>query len=327
MIIDPAGAEVVKRIYREYLEGGSLLQIARGLEADGILTAAGKSKWRPETLRKMLQNEKYIGDALLQKTYTVDFLNKKRVQNNGIVPQYYVENSHEPIIPRDLYMQVQEEMARRANLHSGAKRKKRVYSSRYALSSIVYCPKCGDIYRRIAWNNRGKHSVVWRCCTRVEHGPDQCDAPTIQESDLQAAVVKAINLTLGNRSAMMTVLQKNIETVILQEDENSAEGITAKLKEKQQELLKLANAKKDYNSVADEIDRLRELKQKALTESAEREGLKKRIAEMKDFLNSQTVELLEYDEQLVRRLVERVTVYEEKFEVEFKSGVEMDVNR
>lgn len=327
LIIDPAGAEVVKRIYREYLEGGSLLQIARGLEADGILTAAGKSKWRPETLRKILQNEKYIGDALLQKTYTVDFLNKKRVQNNGIVPQYYVENSHEPIIPRDLYMQVQEEMARRANLHSGAKRKKRVYSSKYALSSIVYCPKCGDIYRRIAWNNRGKHSTVWRCCTRVEHGPQKCDAPTIQESDLQAAVVKAINITLGNRSTMMTVLQKNIETVIPQEDENSAEGITAKLKEKQKELLKLANAKKDYNSVADEIDRLRELKQKALTESAEREGLKKRIAEMKDFLNNQTVELLEYDEQLVRRLIERVTIYEEKFEVEFKSGMTVDVER
>ena len=101
LIIEPAEAEVVKRIYREYLEGGSLLQIARGLEADGILTAAGKAKWRPETLKKILQNEKYIGDALLQKTYTVDFLSKKRVKNNGIVPQYYVENSHEPIIPRE----------------------------------------------------------------------------------------------------------------------------------------------------------------------------------------------------------------------------------
>ena len=100
LVIDPEGAEVVKRIYREYLEGASLLQIARGLEADGILTAAGKAKWRPETLKKILQNEKYIGDALLQKTYTVDFLSKKRVKNNGIVPQYYVENSHEPIIPR-----------------------------------------------------------------------------------------------------------------------------------------------------------------------------------------------------------------------------------
>ena len=162
LVIEPEGAEVVKRIYREYLEGASLAQIGKSLEADGILTAAGKAKWRPETLKKILQNEKYIGDALLQKTYTVDFLSKKRVKNNGIVPQYYVENSHEPIIPRDLYMQVQGKIVRRVNLHSGAKRKKRVYSSKYALSSIAYCSKCGDIYRRITWNNRGKHSTVWQ---------------------------------------------------------------------------------------------------------------------------------------------------------------------
>ena len=327
LIIEPAEAEVVKRIYREYLEGASLLQIGRGLEADGILTGAGKTKWRPETLKKILQNEKYIGDALLQKTYTVDFLNKKRVKNKGIVPQYYVENSHEPIIPRDLYMQVQEEMIRRANLHSGANRKKRVYSSKYALSSIVYCSRCGEIYRRIAWNNRGKHSTVWRCCTRVEHGPGKCDAPTIQESELQAAVVKAINLALGNRDGMMEVLQENIETVIRQEDETSAEGINARLEELQKELLRLANSKKDYNSVADEIDRLRELKQKVLTESAEREGMKQRIAEMREFLNGQSTEVLEYDELLVRRLIEKVTVYEERFEVEFKSGMTVDVKR
>lgn len=143
--------------------------------------AAGKAQWRSETLKKILQNEKYIGDALLRKTYTVDFLSKKRVENNGIVPQYYVENSHEPIVPRDFYIQVQEEMVRRVNLHSGVKRKKRVYSSKYALSSIVYCSKCGDIYRRIAWNNRGKHSTVWRCCTCVEYGLKKCDALTIQE--------------------------------------------------------------------------------------------------------------------------------------------------
>lgn len=327
LIIEPIEAEVVKRIYREYLEGDSLLQIGRGLEADGILTAAGKAKWRPETLRKILQNEKYIGDALLQKTYTVDFLNKKRVQNNGIVPQYYVENSHPLIIPRDLYMQVQEEMVRRANLHSGKQRKKRVYSSKYALSSIVYCPKCGDIYRRIAWNNRGKHSIVLRCCTRVEHGPEKCDAPTIQESELQAAVIQAINQTLGNRDSVITALQENVETVILQEDESSAENIEARLEELQKELLKLANSKKDYNSVADEIDRLRELKQNALVESAERDGLKKRIAEMREFLDSQSTEILEYDEQLVRRLIEKVTVYNEWFEVEFKSGMTVDVER
>ena len=260
LIIEPTEAEVVKRIYREYLEGSSLLQIGRGLEADGILTAAGKVKWRPETLRKILQNEKYIGNALLQKTYTVDFLNKKRVQ---------------------------EEMVRRANLHSGEKRKKRVYSSKYALSSIVYCPKCGDIYRRIAWNNRGKHSIVWRCCARVEHGPSTCDAPTIQESELQAAVVWAINLALGNRDSMIAALQENVETVIRQEDESSVEGIGSKLEGLQKELLKWANSKKDYNGIAEEIYRLRDLKQNALVASAEREGLKKRIAEMREFLDSQ----------------------------------------
>lgn len=249
------------------------------------------------------------------------------VQNNGIVPQYYVENSHPPIIPRDLYMRVQEEMVRRANLHSGEKRKKRVYSSKYALSSIVYCPKCGDIYRRIAWNNRGKHSIVWRCCTRVEHGPNACDAPTIQESELQETVVQAINMALGNRDNMLTVLQENIEAVIRQEDESSVEGIEAKLAELQKELLRLANGKKDYSDIAEEINRLREKKQDALAESAEREGLKKRIAEMREFLNSQATEVMEYDEQLVRRLIGKVTVYEERFEVEFKSGMRVEVER
>ena len=312
-------------VVMDFKSGGKGVAIGKVSESDNTFEVA--EKWRPETLKKILQNEKYIGDALLQKTYTVDFLSKKRVQNKGIVPQYYVENSHEPIIPRDLYMQVQEEMIRRANLHSGANRKKRVYSSKYALSSIVYCSKCGEIYRRIAWNNRGKHSTVWRCCTRVEHGPTACDAPTIQEPDLQAAVVQAINLALGNRESMMATLQENVEAVILQGDETSSEGIEAKLLELQKELLKLANSKKDYNSVADEIDRLRELKQNALVESAEREGLKQRIRDMREFLEQQSTEVTEYDELLVRRLIEKVTVYDKRFEVKFKFRAKVDVER
>ena len=327
LIIEPAEAKVVKRIYREYLEGASLLQIGRGLEADSILTGAGKTKWRPETLKKILQNEKYIGDALLQKTYTVDFLNKKRVQNKGIVPQYYVENSHEPIIPRDLYMQVQEEMIRRANLHSGANRKKRVYSSKYALSSIVYCSKCGEIYRRIAWNNRGKHSTVWRCCTRVEYGPEECDAPTIQESELQEAVARAINDLLGGRDTFLPILQANIFQVLENNSSGKIAEIDRRLVEQQQKLLKLANGKKDYNAVADEIHSLREQRQKVLAQDAERDGQKKHIEEMKAFLEEQKDIPIEYDEQLVRRLVEKVTVFDEKIAVKFKSGVEIEVDR
>ncbi|WP_029502394.1 recombinase family protein [Lachnoclostridium phytofermentans] len=327
LVIEPEEAEIVKRIYLEYLQGASLKQIGEGLQEDGILTAAGKERWRPETIKKILSNEKYIGDALLQKTYTVDVLTKKRVKNNGIVPQYYVENNHDPIIPRDLYMQVQEEMLRRANLHSGENRKKRVYSSKFALSSIVYCPKCGDIYRRIAWNNRGKHSIVWRCVSRVEHGPSCCDSPTVQETDLQNAVVKAINLALGGKNEMLVTLEDNIATVFALGDDGSIESINAKLEELQKELLKRANAKKDYNDLADEIDRLRELKQDAMVENAVREGLKQRMAEMKQFLAEQTDEIEEYDEALVRRMIEKITVHEDRFTVEFKSGTSINVER
>lgn len=115
--------------------------------------------------------------------------------------------------------------------------------------------------------------------------------------------------------------------MIRQEDATSSEGIEAKLLELQKELLKLANWKKDYNSVADEIDRMRELKQNALVESAEREGLKQRLREMREFMEQQSAEVTEYDEPLVRRLIERVTVYDERFEVEFKSGAKVDVER
>ena len=224
-------------------------------------------------------------------------------------------------------MQVQEEMLRRANLHSGANRKKRVYSSKYALSSIVYCSKCGDIYRRIAWNNRGKHSTVWRCVNRVEHGPDCCDAPTVQEEELQNAVVKAINTALGGKDEMLTALEKNIAMVLALEDETSMESIDAKLEELQQELLKRANAGQDYEDLADEIDHLREKKQEVMAENAEREGQKQRIAEMQQFLAGQTQDITEYDEQLVRRLIEKIMVYDEKVIVEFKSGTSVDVRR
>lgn len=257
----------------------------------------------------------------------MDFLSKKRVKNNGIVPQYYVENSHEPIIPRDLYMRVQEEMVRRANLHSGAKRKKRVYSSKYALSSIVYCSKCGDIYRRIVWNNRGKHSTVWRCCTRVEHGPNKCDAPTIQESDLQDAVVKAVQEVLGGKDVFLPVLEKNIREVLESERGEQIAEIDRRLGELQQELLRLANGKKEYGNVADEIYKLREQRQDVLTQDAERDSRRQRIEEMRAFLREKANESLTYDEQLVRRLVEKITVYDERLRVGFKSGLEMEVGR
>ena len=328
LIIDEDEAKIIRRIYREYLEGASLRDIADGLERDKIKTGGKRYKWHLSTVRGILRNEKYMGDALLQKTITTDYIEKIRIKNDGTVPQYYVKDSQEPIIAREIFAQVQEEMIRRSNLTSGKDgKKKRIYSSKYALSSICTCTKCGDIYRRIAWNNRGKKSTVWRCCTRVENGPSACDAPTVQESELQNATVKAINQLLSCSDRMMRILKDNIETALADDNSDEIEKVNVILKKKQKELVKLAHAKKDYTALADDIDNLREEKQKLLVQRAETEGVKKRIAELTDFLQDADQELSEYDEGMVRKYIEQIKVYEGKFTVCFKAKVEINIER
>lgn len=191
LVIDPEQAEVVKRIYREYLEGYSMDRIAAGLEADGILTGAGKTKWYTSTINTILRNEKYIGDDLLQKTVTTDFLNKTRIKNNGSVQQYYVEDDLEAIIPREIYLQVQEELVRRRVVHTSANGTKRTYSSKHFFSMLVYCNSCGEMYRRIHWNNRGCKSIVWRCESRLTNTGIACRARTVNEELLKDIVLQA----------------------------------------------------------------------------------------------------------------------------------------
>ncbi|WML28683.1 DNA recombinase [Neobacillus sp. OS1-32] len=159
----------------------------------------------------------------------------------------------------------------------------------------------------------------------MEEKDSECTAPTINEEILQTAVVKAINELLANKEPFLSTFQKNIATVLNEENNNATDDIDSKLEELQQQLLIQAKSKNDYEDVADETYRLRELKQNSLVENAEREGKRQRIAEMTDFLNEQSYEMEEYDEQIVRRLIEKVTVYDDKLTVEFKSGVEIDI--
>lgn len=166
---------------------------------------------------------------------------------------------------------------------------------------------------------------MWRCVSRLEKKGSDCTSPTINEKVLQVAVVKAINEVLASKDTFLSTLQANIATVLNEEHDKITDNIDAKLDELQNELLRPANSKADYNEVTEEIYRLRELKQNALVENAEREGKRQRIAEMTAFLNEQLCDITEYDEQLVRRLIEKVTVFDDKVIVEFKSGVELNV--
>ncbi|GEN35805.1 hypothetical protein ADA01nite_32650 [Aneurinibacillus danicus] len=165
---------------------------------------------------------------------------------------------------------------------------------------------------------------MWRCVSRLEEKGSDCSSPTVNEEVLQAAVVKAINEVLASKDTLLSTLQANIETVLNKENDKATNDIDTKLDELQNELIRLANSKADYEEVANEIYRLRELKQNALVVNAEREGRRQRIAEMTDFLNEQSHELEEYDEQLVRRLIEKVTVFNDKLAIKFKSGIEIN---
>ena len=279
LVIDPEQAEVVKRIYREYLEGLSMKKIAEGLEQDGILTGAGKTKWYDSTINKILQNEKYMGDALLQKTVTTDFLTKKRVRNTGTLPQYYVEDDHKTIIPKEIFMQVQAELVRRRKVHTGPNGQKRIYSGNNCFSQMVVCGECGELYRRVHWNNH------WRCsCSRLEpsRAAMNCTSRTVKEDLLQEVTVK--------------------------------------------ELIRKANSKQGYDAIADEIFTLREQKSQAEADTRSREETQKRIAELQDFIGSQQSEITEFDESLVRKLIQQITVYDDRFTVRFKSGLEIDIN-
>lgn len=326
LIIDPEQAEVVKRIYREYLEGYSMDRIAKGLEADGILTGAGKTKWWTSTINKILRNEKYIGDALLQKTYTTDFLNKTRVKNNGIVPQYYVEGNHEAIIPKDIFLRVQEELVRRRVVKTSSNGKKRSYSCNHCFAQIVICGECGEMFRRIHWNNRGCKSIVWRCISRLEPTGQECHARTINELVLQDAVVKAINQMLGDKSSYQAQLQLNIASVIRASQATSVENIDEKLMTLQQELIQKAQSKEAYDEIADEIFRLRELHQQTTVDTAARDEQIKRINDLQDYIAQQTTHLTEFDESLVRRWIKQITIWGDLITVELKSGVSIDVD-
>ena len=186
--------------------------------------------------------------------------------------------------------------------------------------------RCGEIYRRVHWNNRGKKSIVWRCASRLEEKGSDCGSPTVSEEDLQKAVLKAINSIIAGRNEFIATLRRNIETALGGEFDESTEAIDKKLDELQHELLRLVNRKAAYDSVANEIYRLRELRQETLASNAERQNRRQRIAEMMKFLESQSGVIFEYDEKLVRRLIERAMVFEDKLTVVFKSGIEFKVS-
>lgn len=185
-------AKIVREIYESFLAGCTVRTIADNLTKRGIPTPAGKAKWPVSTIMSILQNEKYKGDALLQKTYTVDFLSKTVRKNNGEIPQYYIQNSHPAIIDPDTFDLVQNEIKRRRpnrrHLHKSS-----------PFSAKIICGNCGGFYGKKVWHSGTKYrSHIWRCNQKYNH-ETPCTTPNLREDEIEEAFVTAFNELLGDK--------------------------------------------------------------------------------------------------------------------------------
>ena len=337
--IVPEEAETIKLIYKLFLDGYSMTNIKKTLESKGILTAKGKKVWNESLISSILKNEKYVGDALLQKTFTVDCITHKVVRNHGERPMYLVTDHHAPIIDRDTYNRVQQELARRSSKRKISDKtitEQGKYSSKYALSELLICGHCGTPYRRTTWSARGKKQIVWRCISRLEHGKKYCpDSPTIKEDQLHEAIIHAINNYYSCRNDIARILKANIGTVLECRGQEEIISIENRLKEIDKARNDLVNLIASDGCDEDKLDnefsrlyqeeqqlseRLEILKSQNKT-SAETQA---KLDKIMDMIEHEKFELETFDNVLIRKLIECIKVLNKaEILVIFKGGYEV----
>ncbi|MBR2255766.1 MAG: recombinase family protein [Blautia sp.] len=199
LVVNPEEAKTIKLIFGEFITGLSYHAIAEKLTELGIKTPGGKDKWSQSTVKSILQNEKYAGNALLQKTYTADFLTKKQVTNHGEVPQYFVEDNHESIIDPALFDRVQDMIKERSN--------KKGYSGVTIFSSRIRCGCCGAWYGSKVWHSTDKYRrVIWQCNSKFKD-KTRCRTPHLTEDEIKAAFLQVVNSLITDRKEVLTELR------------------------------------------------------------------------------------------------------------------------
>ena len=337
--IIPEEAEVVKEIYRCYLDGMSMNLIADRLNEKGLTTKGGSSPYRKMVVQRILTNEKYTGDALLQKTHVTDCITKKMRKNNGELPMYLVKNHHEPIISRSDFNRVQEEMARRSAKRTIADKLTKTgqgkYSAKYALSELLFCGECGEHYRRVTWTAKGFKEIKWRCVSRIQYGKKKChSSPTVDEQALHRAIVSAINEFCEVKDDVAKALCESITEVLDPNQNGSIQAAQQRIDElvrNMDELIMLAtvpetaeNAMSDIAKFSEEMKMLREFIETEKAKQAATQRGSDELNTILERLGQEDFTLIEYDDVAVRQLIEKITVASnDAITVRFKGGFEI----
>lgn len=320
LVINEEQAKIVRRIFREYLDGKGYAAIGRGLEADGIITVAGKTKWWDSTIKGILENEKYYGELLLQKTVTVDYLTKKRVNNDNLEPMYKIDNNHEPIISKEMFDLVQLERKRRFEITRGRNEDRRKYSNKYGFSGKLYCEKCGKTLKRRHWNVGTKsEKIVWQCNSYIR-GVKNCSAKAVDDLTLKRAFVQLYNDMVVDKGSFFKVFLENINKVISKESKileiNKVTESIGLLEQDLSELVQLKLRKqiddkyysKEYERITLEIERVSAQKDSLEMQHLDDVKYKDKLTAISKLVDNGDEPLTEFDDDLFVALVDKVII-------------------
>ena len=347
MCIVEEEAAVIRNMALWFLDGDSLERIKHRLEDAGIETTTGKKTWSTGTIYNILINEKIMGDVLLQKTFTADYLTKRRVKNSGQQKQYYVKNHHEAIIPKTVYYKIQEEIARRSSLKKAGTRKGKtaqgVYSSKYALTGIMVCNECGAHYRRTTWAKNGKKVIVWRCINRLEHGTKRChESPTLKEEVIQEAIMgklHSLSIDQEEENFLNGVKEDILRAAKVVGGACTEEEIDKTIEELRDQLMDYVGmAAREHGGENWYSDRMRKLGLQISELKRRRESIREqeKIRDEYEYLDQEISRIIgetggatgaEFDNIFIRQIVREIRVISKnKLQIQLRTGMVLDVN-
>jgi len=321
-------AETVRLIYRMFLEGKTSGAIARHLIDIGIPTPTGKQSWNPATIKNILKSEKYKGSAILQKTYTTDFLTKKKKVNEGEIQQFYVENSHPAIVSPEVYDMVQYEFQKR-------KSAKGYMTGHSPFSGKIVCGQCGGFFGSKVWHSNSKYrKVIWQCNHKFTN-QEKCRTPHLYEEDIKKAFVKAFNRIIENNNEILQeyeeIMDRLTDTSILDGEDDKLqeelELVTALLRscvdENARSALNQAEYTQKYSELKERYDGIQTAIAAVSNKRMEYVAKSKSIMDFIQIMQKQDGLLTGFDEELWNRTVEEMIVYaNQEIKLVFRGEVE-----
>lgn len=342
--IVPEEATIVERIFNMFLSGKSTQAIADTLAGENIEIPGKDFTFSNHMIQGILRNEKYCGDCILQKTVTVDCISKKRKANEGEAPMYIVENCHPAIISRTIFNRTQEELSRRGTIKP--KSGKRTFTasghhSKYALTDILKCGECGTSFRRVTWTIKGTHRVVWRCISRLDYGKKYCtDSVTVPEEALQAAIVRALKqFNHENEATYISLMKATIgEAIGLNGGTEEIDLLSRRIDALNKRMLTLVNdtvssggdmesCEEEFKGISDQIEELNKRIDAIRAASVNDGSYEERLAEIQSIINERANHEDEYDDSIVRQMIECIKVYKGgRLTIIFGGGYEVEEN-